>query len=294
MKAFFALAAVAVPLMVACSDDTPSATTNRADAGTPPTSSPSGTATPSTCTDGVKGGTETDVDCGGACNKCVDGKACGGGVDCASGVCKDKVCAAPTCKDGVKNGKETARDCGGGCAACTDGEACSVATDCTSGTCGANHTCSPISCSDGVKNGKETDEDCGGDCATKCDASKKCVTNDDCASGVCDSATKLCSAPACNDGVKNGDETDKDCGGSCPKKCESTAACKAPSDCASGVCTGKVCQAPACNDEVKNGTETDKDCGGTCPTKCGDALACAEAGDCMSGVCTDNVCRAAP
>ena len=29
-----------------------------------------------TCTDGVKNGTETDVDCGGACSPCADGKAC--------------------------------------------------------------------------------------------------------------------------------------------------------------------------------------------------------------------------
>ena len=48
--------------------------------------------------DGVKNGTETDVDCGGAGEgvaRCADGKACAAGTDCASAGCNDlKVCAA--------------------------------------------------------------------------------------------------------------------------------------------------------------------------------------------------------
>ena len=48
-----------------------------------------------TCTDGIKNGTETGVDCGGSCpNACV---------------------LPPTCTDGIMNGTETGIDCGGSC-----------------------------------------------------------------------------------------------------------------------------------------------------------------------------------
>src|SRR5574338_637771 len=43
-----------------------------------------------TCTDGVENGTETDLDCGGACapaRRCGDGLGCATGDDCQSGVC---------------------------------------------------------------------------------------------------------------------------------------------------------------------------------------------------------------
>ncbi|HLL52587.1 MAG TPA: kelch repeat-containing protein [Myxococcaceae bacterium] len=39
------------------------------------------------CTDGVKNGNESDVDCGGACQQCAFGKTCAAAADCASGVC---------------------------------------------------------------------------------------------------------------------------------------------------------------------------------------------------------------
>lgn len=39
------------------------------------------------CADGIKNGTETDVDCGGPCAPCTTGKLCGVGTDCASGIC---------------------------------------------------------------------------------------------------------------------------------------------------------------------------------------------------------------
>ena len=46
------------------------------------------------CTNGVKAGAETDVDCGGAfCAPCVDGKACAADADCMSGFCAAGHCA---------------------------------------------------------------------------------------------------------------------------------------------------------------------------------------------------------
>ncbi len=94
----------------------------------------------------------------------------------------------------------------------------------------------------------------------------------------------------CQDGVKNGLETDIDCGGACAD-CGTNKACSKGTDCVSGVCRSRVCKAPACNDAVKNGPETDVDCGGTC-RDCAAAKACAGSTDCASGVCAGHVCRA--
>ncbi len=51
---------------------------------------------PASCSNAVLDGTETDVDCGGACEACVIGDGCGTGADCVSGECVDAVCSAPT------------------------------------------------------------------------------------------------------------------------------------------------------------------------------------------------------
>jgi hypothetical protein len=65
-----------------------------------------------TCTDGLKNGTETAIDCGGSC------PACG-----------------PTCTDSIQNGTETGVDCGGSCPACTCGAGrCKKNADCSGGT----------------------------------------------------------------------------------------------------------------------------------------------------------------
>ncbi len=154
------------------------------------------------CTDGVKNGNETGVDCGGSCAACPP---------------------TASCSDGVKNGNETGTDCGGSCPACTT-SGCPAFVQPMGGDPGykiddkvtfngaayrslingnywspsaapqywASTTCtSTASCTDGVKNGNETGVDCGGSCAA-------------------------CTPTAsCTDGVKNGNETGVDCGGSC-------------------------------------------------------------------------------
>lgn len=45
----------------------------------------------------------------------------------------------------------------------------------------------------------------------------------------------------CQDGVRNGNETDVDCGGSCPR-CATGKTCATRNDCASALCTNGVCQ----------------------------------------------------
>ncbi len=47
--------------------------------------------------------------------------------------------------------------------------------------------------------------------------------------------------PSCNDGFKNGNETDVDCGGPC-RPCGDGLKCNSGSDCASVICTLNICQ----------------------------------------------------
>ena len=116
------------------------------------------------------------------------------------------------------------------------------------------------------------------------------------------------SAPSCNDGIRNRDETDVDCGGETCSKCIDARTCGVGSDCVSGVCTSSVCQgmlaavtitpivslflkAPTCSDSVLNQDETDVDCGGpTCPP-CSNGKACETAIDCSSLQCSSKVCQ---
>jgi alpha-tubulin suppressor-like RCC1 family protein len=53
---------------------------------------PSGACVPTSCTDGVESGNETDVDCGGSCEPCDNGKHCLAGSDCQSGNCEAGTC----------------------------------------------------------------------------------------------------------------------------------------------------------------------------------------------------------
>jgi hypothetical protein len=202
-----------------------------------------------TSNDGAKNGSETDVDCGGgAAPACIDGKACSVGArDCVSLVCgAANSCLAPTTNDGVKNGTETDIDCGGsvGAPACNDGRVCVVGIrDCSSRVC-TGGICQVPTSGDGVRNGTETDIDCGGgNGVPRCIDTRTCVVgNRDCVSRVCAGFT--CQAPTNNDGVKNGTETDIDCGGgNGAPTCEDGLVCAdGPRDCTSTNCVAETCQ----------------------------------------------------
>ncbi|HLD60680.1 MAG TPA: hypothetical protein VJA27_00920 [Patescibacteria group bacterium] len=98
----------------------------------------------------------------------------------------------------------------------------------------------------------------------------------------------------CKNGLKDGDESDVDCGGpNCPR-CTGEQTCTTHFDCASGTCDfpkGTCIAVPTCTDGMKNGSESDVDCGWPCPD-CADGKACLTATDCASGVCTSNICQA--
>ncbi|MCB9592749.1 MAG: hypothetical protein H6719_08450 [Sandaracinaceae bacterium] len=252
------------------------------------------------CSNGTMDGDETDVDCGGSCDGCADGRMCATGSDCSSGSCdaSTSTCAAATCTDGARNGAETDVDCGGGtCPTCADGAGCATGSDCTGGSCDASSmTCAAVSCTDGARNGDETDVDCGGATCGACADGAGCAAETDCTSGVCDAASSTCSAATCTDGVTNSAETDTDCGGGTCPTCAAGDDCGASSDCASGVCDGttSTCSSPTCSDGVMNGAETGVDCGGGTCGGCADGGPCAAGADCASGVCdgTTSTCAA--
>jgi mannan endo-1,4-beta-mannosidase len=114
----------------------------------------------------------------------------------------------------------------------------------------------------------------------------------DCVTGVCTGGK--CQAERCDDSVRNGTETDVDCGGPSCGKCAVDLYCVVNGDCQSGVCNGtpKKCQPPNCDDSVKNQTETDVDCGGICGATCVAGQACLSAGDCQSASCASGTCQA--
>jgi RTX calcium-binding nonapeptide repeat (4 copies) len=50
---------------------------------------------PNSCVSGTQNGTETDIDCGGACPTCGAGDSCISGNDCQGGICAGLMCQAP-------------------------------------------------------------------------------------------------------------------------------------------------------------------------------------------------------
>lgn len=94
--------------------------------------------------------------------------------------------------------------------------------------------------------------------------------------------------PCAND-IKDSDETDIDCGGSCDP-CEPGKACSAANDCSSNNCASNICQESTCSDSIQNQGESDIDCGGNYCTGCTVGESCVYHRDCMSGYCSAKTC----
>jgi hypothetical protein len=89
------------------------------------------------CTNNIKDGFETDVDCGGKCNPCSQGKSCVKNIDCTTVNCVNGKCAARLC-----SGSDY--ECGGDCPdKCGIGRRCISGDDCVSGKCSANACVAP-------------------------------------------------------------------------------------------------------------------------------------------------------
>jgi len=93
----------------------------------------------------------------------------------------------------------------------------------------------------------------------------------------------------CDNGMQDGQETDRDCGGGCDK-CKTGLICRIASDCIIGSCFNQRCQAEHCEDQKINEGESDEDCGGGACPKCGVHQDCVEASDCTSNACMDGEC----
>ncbi|MFM2153050.1 MAG: hypothetical protein RL199_1485, partial [Pseudomonadota bacterium] len=143
--------------------------------------------------------------------------------------------------------------------------------------------------------------DCGGPCL-KCKPTQDCGADTDCDSGRCDLTKKICADPTDLDKMRNGTETDIDCGGKASKRCALRKGCLVSGDCIDGaVCSAGFCAPATCANGVKDVTdpavtnrETDLDCGGRVCGPCVSGRACAANTDCRSGVCTQQKVCAAP
>ncbi len=228
----------------------------------------------------------------------------------------------PSCTNDEVDAGESDLNCGGTseCLRCGLNQRCQVGADCDSQYCKVppSHgfgTCQPKPenpCQDKIRDFGETDIDCGRVCSSLCQPGQSCLSGDDCLSGHC--LTGQCWTPdRCDDGVHNGFETDRDCGGpqapglQCPR-CALGASCGDHSDCDTGFCLVRegaelgVCELPTpeicangqlclgaarCDDRKQNGLETDRDCGGPVCGSCLPTQRCKSTADCLGGQCSD-------
>ena len=109
------------------------------------------------------------------------------------------------------------------CTPCTSSSTCDDGDPCTINFCGPGGCCMSAPAKSG----------------TSCDDKDPCTVYDVCdGKGGCKGKTSACT---CIDGLKNGAETDVDCGGGACNKCKDGKGCKQLTDCLSGVCTAGKC-----------------------------------------------------
>jgi hypothetical protein len=167
---------------------------------------------------------------------------------------------------------------------------CTSSTQCLSKIC-AGGVCQQASCTDGVRNHNEADVDCGVDANCGfCGVGAACSGSVDCEGGTGSCQNDVCVAAAhCANTVKDGTETDVNCGGFGCLPCATGKGCMVDRDCQSGYCKAGVCTATSCTNGMKDGNETATDCGGACP-KCASGKACNYGRDCQSAACVGGVC----
>jgi len=138
---------------------------------------------------------------------------------------------ASACGDGALDMGETCDDGNN-----TDGDGCSSCAVDACYTCDAS---APSACTP-----KAAGEACEGTkFCSEAGACVECLDNSQCGTGYCFNNT----CAACDDTVKNGDETDVDCGGVNCGQCAQGKECLAAEDCTSTFCADGVCCAAACD-----------------------------------------------
>jgi len=160
-------------------------------------------------------------------------------------------------------------------------------TDCAIWSCD-NGTCAPDYAPAGTA--------CPG--SMVCDGQGNCVecaSGDDCASSICEA--NACVPASCVDMKQNGDETDVDCGGGCPK-CDDGEGCVEPTDCLHNLCVASTCE--PCSDDADCADDAlcqSAGCfcqGGGCVDKLLNGDSCIGANQCVSANCVDGFCCDTP
>jgi hypothetical protein len=107
-------------------------------------------APPPPCQNGVKDGTESDVDCGGTCPRCALNKTCSSRDDCATALCSGQTCVACASRFECGTGA-TGGDCfcssvvGGGPKVCHEGDSTGGVSRCDACPAGTVCVLEPIS-----------------------------------------------------------------------------------------------------------------------------------------------------
>jgi hypothetical protein len=111
-------------------------------------------------------------------------------------------------------------------------------------------------CSNSVQDGDETGVDCGGGTCKKCPDGRGCTADIDCEGAYCPVSRGYCVTPngrelcgvedpggaTCADCIKNGSESDVDCGAEC-LPCRTGQICTNDAECWSALCMGGRCEA---------------------------------------------------
>jgi hypothetical protein len=113
-----------------------------------------------------------------------------------------------------------------------NGVTCTANNQCASTVCAGD--CCATACATGV---------CG---ATSCNSTGACVyaaSGTACNGGGTCNGAGSCNLNQCQDGIRDGAETDIDCGGGTCAPCAIGKGCFVGKDCTSGICTANVCSA---------------------------------------------------
>lgn len=216
---------------------------------------------PPTCSNGKQDGAETDVDCGGSCGLCADGKSCSTNADCKSGSCQGGVCvpAGPTCPsgNGFYCGKQELGQNPSYLYYCQDGSY-SVSSTCNGQGCqvnppGIDDSCAACMCGGGTCCSDACNYDSSG---TSCGTCKVCngagscnnasngsaCPGGSCQNGTCTPSCACGGGTCCSNGC-NFDGAGTSCG-TC-KVCDGFGSCGNASN--GTACPGGTCQNGSCS-----------------------------------------------
>jgi hypothetical protein len=107
-------------------------------------------------------------------------------------------------------------------------------------------------------------------------------------------ADDLLPVASCRDGIRDGKESDVDCGGPDCGACGAGDKCGVDGDCDTMLCALGVCVTAGCHDGHKDGKETDVDCGGPVCVGCPAGAGCKVHDDCATHYCESGTCAAQP